>query len=559
MNRTLIAIGATLLLSTQSYADAVDDYVRKRQKDAHVPGIAIAVLKDGKVVRKQGYGFADLEHKARVTTDTAYQLASVTKQFTAAAIMMLVEDGKLRLDDKASQYLTDLPAAWNEVTIRQLLNHTSGIKSYTNMPDFGKTARKDFSHREILALVAKEPLEFGPGSGWNYNNTGFFLLGMVIEKLSGKSYNDFLTERIFKPLSMNRTRVNDLQAVVAGRARGYTWDGTTVRNGEYVSPTQPYAAGALISTIDDMAKWEGALTSGKLLNPSSWDQMWTTTRLTTGKIEPYGFGWHVDELNGHKLIEHSGGIPGFSTDIARFADDHVTVIVLCNSDRANASSLANGIARHYIPTLAPASPKTVSVAPETVRSISGYYDWRGSIGSLLARSRQISLNGDLLSFSAPDTFFLNNFDRSPKIQTFQAIKDSAGQITEILQNSERHIARIGPLASQLTPQTDLDTTLSQKIDTTMKAIARGEKSLDSFPMAPGVKARFAGVALPELAGYQGLSYIAAYDIVGRNIERHGSKVSRVLYYRLTSSGAIKYLLVYLTAEGLLTDIDVVGE
>lgn len=559
MNRVFLAIGATLLLSAQTYADAVDSYVRKRQKDEHVPGIAIAVIKDGKVIRRQGYGFADLEHKARVTPDTPYQIASVTKQFTATAIMMLVEDGKLKLDDKISQHLTALPTAWNEVTIRQLLNHTSGIKSYTNMPDFGKVARTDFSHQEILNMVAKEPLEFAPGAGWNYNNTGYFLLGMTIEKISGKPYGEFLAERIFKPLGMNRTQVNDLQIVVPGRARGYTWDGTAIRNGEYVSPTQPYAAGALISTIDDMTKWEAALASGKLLTRPSWDQMWTTTRLTTGKTEGYGFGWSLGELNGHKLIEHSGGIPGFSTDIARFADDRVTVIVLCNSDRVSAASVANGIARHYIPTLAPTAPKTVSVPTETVRSIRGYYDWRGNLGSLLARAGQISLNGDLLSFSAPDTFFLSNFDRSPRIQTFQVIKDSTGQITEILQNSERHIARIGPLASQLTPQADPDTTLSQKIDTTMKALARGEKSLDSFPMAPGVKARFAGVALPELAGYQSLSYIAAYDIAGRNIERHGSKVSRVLYYRLTAEGGAKYLLVYLTAEGLLTDIDVVGE
>ncbi|MGC4044945.1 MAG: serine hydrolase domain-containing protein [Armatimonas sp.] len=559
MNRIFLAIGALLLLSSLAQADSVDSYIRMRQERDHVPGIAVAIVKDGKVVRKKGYGYADLEHKARVTTDTPYQLASVTKQFTATAIMMLVEEGKLKLEDRVSQHLTDLPAAWSEVTIRQLLNHTSGIKSYTSVPDFGKMMRTDFSHQEILGLVAKEPLEFASGSAWNYNNTGYFLLGMLLEKVSGKLYGDFLTERIFKPLGMSRTRVNNLQIVIPGRARGYTWDGSTVRNGEYVSPTQPYAAGALISTIDDMIKWADALESRRLLTQASWDQIWTATRLTTGKTENYGFGWSVNELNGHRMVEHSGGIPGFATDIVRFPEDRVTVIVLCNSDQINAASLATGIARHYIPTLAPTPPKTISVTPEAVQGISGYYDWRGSIGVLLPRSGQISLNGDLLSFSALDTFFLNNFDRSPRIQTFRVVKDRAGQPTEIVQNEERHIARIGPLASLVALQPDSDSALNQRINSTMKALSQGEKTLENFPVAPGFKARFAGVAVPELSGYQNLSYLATYDISARNIERHGGKVSRVLYYRLAATGPAKYLLVYLTADGLITDIDAVTE
>ena len=162
-----------------------------------------------------------MELSVPATEKTVYQLASVTKQFTATAIMMLAEEGKLGLGDKISKYLPDLPTAWKDVTVRHLLNHTSGIKSYTSVKDFFKTARKDYTHREILDLVAKDPLEFAPGEKWKYNNTGYFLLGMIIEKVAGKTYGEFLDERIFKPLGMTQTRVNDLHAIIPNRAQGY--------------------------------------------------------------------------------------------------------------------------------------------------------------------------------------------------------------------------------------------------------------------------------------------------------------------------------------------------
>ncbi len=202
-----------------SSSDAVDAYIEGRMQKRHIPGVSIAIVQDGKVVRLKGYGFANVELSVPATENSVYQLASVTKMFTATAVMMLVEDGKLGLDDKITDRLSDLPPAWKVVTVGQLLSHTSGIKSYTSVRDFHKSARKDYSQREILDLVAKEPLEFAPGEKWSYSNTGYFLLGMLIEKVSGKPYGEFLSERIFKPLGMTQTRVNDLRDVIKGRAK----------------------------------------------------------------------------------------------------------------------------------------------------------------------------------------------------------------------------------------------------------------------------------------------------------------------------------------------------
>lgn len=337
--------------SDSATARAVDAYVEQVMKKRHIPGVSIAVVKDGKTVMSKGYGLANVELEVPATRDTVYQLASVTKTFTATAVMLLVRDGKLALDDKIAERLPDLPSAWNKVTVRQLLNHTSGIKSYTSVRNFEKTVRKDYTQREILDLVAKAPLEFAPGEKWNYNNTGYFLLGMLIEKSSGKPYGEFMAERIFRPLGMTRTRANDLRAVIRVRAQGYEWDGKKLRNGEYTSPTQPFAAGMLVSTVGDLAKWDAALANHTLLDESTLMTMWTPTRLNKGEAG-YGLGWGVSKVAGRRLVSHGGGISGFSTEISRFIDDKLTVIVLTNLEGGQAESLARGIAGRFVSTLA---------------------------------------------------------------------------------------------------------------------------------------------------------------------------------------------------------------
>jgi D-alanyl-D-alanine carboxypeptidase len=337
----------------------IDAYVAEQMERRHIAGLSIAVVRDGHVALAKGYGFANLELRVRATPTTVYELASITKQFTATAMMMLVGEGKVGLDVRASQYLPDLPAAWSGVTVRQLLTHSSGIKSYTSLPDLPKLSRKDFTHEEVIRLVADAPFDFNPGEGWSYNNTGYFLLGMLIEKVSGKPYGEFLQDRIFGPLGMASTRVNDFREIIPNRATGYSHEGGRLRNAEYLSPTQPYSAGALVSTVEDLARWDAALRSGKLLPSETLEQMWTPVKLNSGERRPYGFGWQVGERKGHRYVWHGGGISGFSTNITRLRDGPLSVIVLSNTQGGGADAIAMGILALVVPELAEERPRPI--------------------------------------------------------------------------------------------------------------------------------------------------------------------------------------------------------
>jgi D-alanyl-D-alanine carboxypeptidase len=350
--------------SAASPEPKVDAYVKAQMEKMRIPGLSLAVLREGKVVLSKGYGFANLEHSVPATPDTVYELGSITKQFTASAVMLLVEEGKLGLDDPISKHLSDLPASWSEVTVRHLLTHTSGIKSYTGLPSFQENGRKDYTHQELIKLVADLPIEFQPGEKWAYNNTGYFLLGMLIEKVTAKSYGDYLQERIFGPLQMTSTRVNDLRAVIKNRATGYDLDGGRFVNAEYISMTQPFAAGVLVSSVVDMAKWDAALYTDTPLKTAVREQMWTPAKLKDGSATSYGFGWSIHEQNKHRRVGHGGGIPGFTTSILRYPDDKLTVIVLTNQENAAPETVAKGIAGIYVPDLAE-KEEAVAADPDT--------------------------------------------------------------------------------------------------------------------------------------------------------------------------------------------------
>jgi CubicO group peptidase (beta-lactamase class C family) len=352
--------GAQAAAPAASPAAAVDAFVTKTMDTRRVPGVSVAVIQDGKVLVSKGYGLADVDKGIKATDQTVYQLASVTKQFTAAAILMLVEEGKVSLDGTITGILPGLPAAWSGVTVRHLLTHTSGIKSYTDV--FGQLKMPDdrvFTHDQILALVKDLPLVSAPGEKYAYCNTGYYLLGMVIEKASGKSYATFVSERIFKPLGMSASGYDDYDDARPIRARGYQPDGAGVKASAHTHPTQPFAAGALVSTVADLARWDAALAARKLLKPASYEAMWTPATLNGGATAPYGFGWGVDKINGHRRISHGGGITGFSTFISRFPDDGLTVVVLTNMSGGAAGAMTAGIAGIVVPALAPPAQKAI--------------------------------------------------------------------------------------------------------------------------------------------------------------------------------------------------------
>lgn len=323
----------------------IDKIARQGIDDGKVASLGVGVVKDSRLVLARGYGFADLENQVPATAETVYRLGSITKQFTAVAIMLLAEDGKLSVDDELTKFLPDYPTHDKKITLRHLLQHTSGIKSYTSLKEFPKLSRSDYTHDEMLALFKDEPLEFEPGTKWSYCNSGYYLLGVVIEKVSGQKYEEFLAERIFRPLAMSDTRYGHARPLIPRRAMGYANSPQGLVNDEFISMDAPYAAGALVSTVLDLVKWHQALEQNALLSSESYAAMYERTKLTGGGTRPYGFGWQLGELADHKSIGHGGGIPGFSTMMTRYPDDRLAVIVLSNTATANSGAVAKEIAQ----------------------------------------------------------------------------------------------------------------------------------------------------------------------------------------------------------------------
>lgn len=312
----------------------------------------MAVLRQGKALKSEGYGYADHEHQIIATRKTVYQLQSITKTFTATAIMMLVEDSKLALTDRIGKYLDPIPRSWEPVTISHLLNHTSGIKDFINEPTVNLA--KDIEPGDVIRSLDDRPLNFEVGERYAYSNTGYHLLGMIIEKITGQTWQDFLRAKIFKPLGMKNTDLNSAQCKLRNRAIGYyAWRDGRFEKGRFVAPSiLGYAGGGILSTVVDLAKWDHALFTDKLISRSSLEQMWTPAKLRDGARVDYGLGWGVDDHLGIPMIHHGGAhMTGFKTYFGKFPKQELTVIVLCNQRQANPANIAVGIAGFYIPEI----------------------------------------------------------------------------------------------------------------------------------------------------------------------------------------------------------------
>jgi CubicO group peptidase (beta-lactamase class C family) len=344
--RALVTFALVFILqATQGVAGdlpvaAAADYdaIVTKTFSASEPGAAVVVVKDGRVVYRKAIGMANVELGVPLQPDMVFRLASITKQFTAAAIMLLVEEGKLALSDPVEKHVPGYPTQGHVITVEHLLTHTSGIRSYTDIPGWmtGRV-KTDMKVGELVDAFKNEPMQFAPGTRYAYNNSAYVLLGAIVEKVSGKSYEAFVTDRIFRPLGMTSSFYGSNEPVIPKRVQGYTRDGDQVRNAQYISMTQPYSAGSLMSSVDDLIKWDEALYAEKLLKRASLEKMWTSYTLSDGKATGYGYGWSLDKLRGRRAINHGGGIPGFATFALRLPDDHLYVAVLCNSDRPKAS------------------------------------------------------------------------------------------------------------------------------------------------------------------------------------------------------------------------------
>jgi CubicO group peptidase (beta-lactamase class C family) len=347
--------------AAHSRGEKADAIVREAMRTHQIPGVCLGVIHNGHLEKATGYGYANVELKVRITPQSLFQSGSVAKQFTAAAIMMLVTECKIALDDPIVKYLPEArEAAWKDATVRQLLTHTSGIPdifgendddSYTKgILDF----HRDYTEDELLHRYLGLTLDFKPGDRWNYSNTGYELLGFLIHRITGVFYGDFLKKRIFVPLQMTSTRIISEEDIVQNRVSGYRIIDGALKNQEWIAPSlNTLADGGLYTNLVDLAKWDAALYSEKLLSRSALDQMWTPVLLNSGKTYPYGFGWELANVNGHPVQFHTGSNQGFWISISRYVRDRLTIVVLTNLDETHSVTLgiAQPVAALYISDL----------------------------------------------------------------------------------------------------------------------------------------------------------------------------------------------------------------
>jgi CubicO group peptidase (beta-lactamase class C family) len=554
-------------LPSMTRADDVDAYIKLRMEKEHIPGLSLAVVKDGKVVKLKGYGTSNLELNVTAAPGTVYELGSMSKQFTAAAILILVQENKIGLDDPIGKYIHEAPETWKAINIRHLLTHTSGLQR-DGLPANGNALFADYTEDELIQSAAAMPLLSAPGTKYSYGNLDYDLLAIIIEGVSGEPYGAFLQEHVFEPLGMTSTRFKDRSTIVPNRAQAYLWDNNMLKRCDpQVSPTRYVGSGSLLSTVTDLAKWDASLYTGRILNAASRKAMWTPTSLPDGTVTAYGFGWEISSVKGHTNLNHNGAMDGFVGNISRFVDDRLTVIVLTNqSGLSNTGRIATGVARIYIPAIRPTlkgpQPSRVKVDSAVLANAAGHYEYWGGYmltltpgnGALLAQL-PVGEADDYVPVSST-SFFMNEEGTQ-----LTEVKNSVGAVTGLVvrqdDGSERTIPRVGPLFDSLRPQPDPDQARSRRIEDALMAMEQGGKAVEeNVYIASSAKKDFSSGST-DFAGFRSLAFVAAEDVVGRGIDRHGAKVSHVLYYRLVLDKQNRNLLVYLTAEGLVADYDIV--
>ena len=406
----------------------MDQIVQAKVADGQFMG-TVLVARGDEILLSKGYGSANLEWQVANQPSTKFRLGSVTKQFTAAAILLLEERGKLKVEDPVKKYLPDAPPAWDKITIFHLLTHTSGIPSFTGFPDYAPTEPFATTPEKLVARFRDKPLEFAPGEGWNYSNSGYVLLGHLIERISSESYAKFVQENIFTPLGMKDSGYDSNTAVIPRRAAGYEPGPNGPQNTGFVHMSIPFAAGALYSTTEDLLRWEQGLFGGKLLSAASLQKM------TTPFKNNYAFGVGVETKDGHKIISHGGGIEGFVTYLGYYPEDRLTVVVLGNltGGAPPAIGAALGAIAHGETVTLPAERKAVRVAPEILQKYVGTYELHPGFRCFITLEgeqllTQLTGQPKFPLFAETEAkFFLKVVDAQVEF-----IKDAEGKITHIL-------------------------------------------------------------------------------------------------------------------------------
>jgi uncharacterized protein (TIGR03435 family) len=368
---------------TSEQIAGIDRFVRDEMQNQQVPGLAVGIYSRGQILLAKGYGLANVELNVSVKPETIFQSGSVGKQFVSAAVMLLVEEGKISLDDSIVKYFPTAPETWKPILVKNLLSHTSGLAEYETPERIAAKGpfylRLDFTEDELVDKVEALPIDFAPGEQWSYRNTNYLLLGILIHKVTGQPYAEYLQEKVFKPWYMTSTRLISERDIIPNRSSGYQLVAHRLRNQDWVSPTfNSTGDGTLYFNVLDLAKWDEALYGTSLLKQASLDRTWTVYPLNDGQPNRanYGFGWGIAKVNGHKVIQHGGAWQGFTCVIQRYVDDNLTVVVLTNLAGANPARFASRIAGFANPVLMPPPPKEhkeVAVDPKLFPGYVGKY------------------------------------------------------------------------------------------------------------------------------------------------------------------------------------------
>lgn len=368
----------SLGISAQSLEQQFDELLQENYK-ADTPGATALVYKDGEVLYRKAFGMANMELEVPMKPENVFELGSITKQFTSVSILMLMEQGKLSLEDEITKYLPDYPTQGKKITIHHLLNHTSGIKSYTDMKNFMSITRMDKSPKEIIDVFKDQPMDFDPGEQWHYNNSGYIVLGYIIKEVSGKTYADFISENIFVPLKMNNSYYGSKSTLILNRASGYMPIEGGIKNADYLSMSLPYAAGSLMSNVDDMLLWHKGVHNNSLISAESKAKAFTNTTLNNGKPTHYGYGWQVDEINGTESIEHGGGIFGYITHGIYIPSENLYVIILTNTNGVSPQDAAIKMAALAIGKPYPTKNEDVALTKAQLKKWVGNYEFDGEV------------------------------------------------------------------------------------------------------------------------------------------------------------------------------------
>lgn len=398
------------------------------------PGATVLVTRDGKTILRKGYGMANIDGKLAMQPEAVMRVGSITKQFTAVAIMLLVDEGRLAVTDPINKILPGYPMQGKNITIEHLLTHTAGIPNYTAKASFRDSYERDITVQQMIDSFKNDPLEFEPGTRYAYSNSGYFLLGAVIEKLSGQPYAKFVEQRIFVPLGMKNTAYEGHERSAGLRAVGYSKSWLGFSPTKAISMTQPYSAGAIVSTVDDLALWYDAIAAGKLLTPASWAKVHTSYKLADGKPTHYGYGWNVSTLRGLPSYAHGGDINGFSAYALALPKDKVFVAVITNADSgpANLTTVANKAA-----AIAAGKPyevrKAVALSPAALDALAGAYKMTPTM------NRTIRRDGGNLSMERPGRPAVTLYPFSPTefftpdaTTVFRFVRNDKGVVNQLV-------------------------------------------------------------------------------------------------------------------------------